>query len=170
VWVYICTGDDFLSSVYVVSFSLIFEVNSLSWLNLVKERSFLCGDLITRPEESYRLWCLVVCDLETSWMRTPWPTGRLLRQTKERMEKSLCFCAVETEFLSIIQMILNQAHMAKWDKLLPSRHCSHTVHYSHSISGSIDFSLWFARHFEDWLTCMVFKQFVPRSKHILFQL
>jgi hypothetical protein len=22
--------------------------------------------LITRPEESYRLWCVVVCDLETS--------------------------------------------------------------------------------------------------------
>jgi hypothetical protein len=26
----------------------------------------LCGELITRPEESYRLWCVVVCDLETS--------------------------------------------------------------------------------------------------------
>ena len=26
----------------------------------------LCDDLITRPEESYRLWCVVVCDLETS--------------------------------------------------------------------------------------------------------
>jgi len=22
--------------------------------------------MITRPEESYRLWCVVVCDLETS--------------------------------------------------------------------------------------------------------
>ena len=35
----------------------------------------LCDELITRPEESYRLWCVVVCDLETSWMRRPWPTG-----------------------------------------------------------------------------------------------
>jgi hypothetical protein len=26
----------------------------------------LCDELIARPEESYRLWCLVVCDLETS--------------------------------------------------------------------------------------------------------
>ena len=25
----------------------------------------LCVGLITRPEESYRLWCVVVCDLET---------------------------------------------------------------------------------------------------------
>ena len=30
----------------------------------------LCNELITRPEESYRLWC-VVCDLETSRMRRP---------------------------------------------------------------------------------------------------
>ena len=34
----------------------------------------LCDELITRPEESYRLWCVIVCDLETSWMRRPWPT------------------------------------------------------------------------------------------------
>jgi hypothetical protein len=26
-------------------------------------------ELITRPEDSCRLWCVVVCDLETSWMR-----------------------------------------------------------------------------------------------------
>jgi len=25
----------------------------------------LCDELITRSEESYRLWCVVVCDLET---------------------------------------------------------------------------------------------------------
>ena len=24
----------------------------------------LCDELITLPEESYRLWCVVVCDLE----------------------------------------------------------------------------------------------------------
>ena len=26
----------------------------------------LCDELITRPEESYRLWCVIVCDQETS--------------------------------------------------------------------------------------------------------
>ena len=26
----------------------------------------LCDEVITRPEESYRLWRVVVCDLETS--------------------------------------------------------------------------------------------------------
>ena len=29
----------------------------------------LCDELITPPEESYGLWCVVVCDVETSWMR-----------------------------------------------------------------------------------------------------
>jgi len=31
----------------------------------------LCDELITRPEESYRLCCVVVCDLETSRMGAP---------------------------------------------------------------------------------------------------
>ena len=36
----------------------------------------LCDELITRPEESYRLWCVVMCNLETSlmfrlWVRIP---------------------------------------------------------------------------------------------------
>ena len=26
----------------------------------------ICDELITRPEESYRLWCVVVCDIETT--------------------------------------------------------------------------------------------------------
>ena len=29
----------------------------------------LCDELITHPEESYRLYCVVECDLETSRMR-----------------------------------------------------------------------------------------------------
>jgi hypothetical protein len=32
----------------------------------------LCDGLITRPEESYRLWCVVVCDLETSRIGAPY--------------------------------------------------------------------------------------------------
>ena len=33
----------------------------------------LCDELITRPEESYRLCRVVVSDLETSRMGRPWP-------------------------------------------------------------------------------------------------
>jgi hypothetical protein len=34
----------------------------------------LCDELTINAEESYRLWCVVECDLEASWM-WPWPTG-----------------------------------------------------------------------------------------------
>ena len=34
----------------------------------------LCNELIAHPEESYWLWCIILCDLETSRMRRPWPT------------------------------------------------------------------------------------------------
>jgi hypothetical protein len=32
----------------------------------------LCNELIARPEESYRLCCVVVCDLETSRISAPY--------------------------------------------------------------------------------------------------
>ena len=33
----------------------------------------LCDGPIPRPEEPYRLCCVIVCDLQTSRMRQPWP-------------------------------------------------------------------------------------------------
>jgi hypothetical protein len=33
----------------------------------------LCDGPITRPEESCRLWCVIVCDVETAGMRRSWP-------------------------------------------------------------------------------------------------
>jgi len=45
----------------------------------------LCDELITRPEKSYRLWCVFVCDLETSRMRRPWPAlGRSVTANKKK--------------------------------------------------------------------------------------
>jgi hypothetical protein len=32
-----------------------------------------CDGPITRAEESYRLCCVIVCGIETSRMRRPWP-------------------------------------------------------------------------------------------------
>ena len=50
----------------------------------------ICDELITRPEESYRLWCVVVCDLETSKMRRPWPTlGRSAKENKQNKLRSI---------------------------------------------------------------------------------
>ena len=58
----------------------------------------LCDELIPRPEESYRLWCVIVCDLETQWMRGPWPAlGR--RTTKKK--KLLMIWAVLCYIISL---------------------------------------------------------------------
>ena len=52
----------------------------------------LCDELITRPEESYRLWCVAVRDQETSRMRRPWPAlGRSAtggKKYQNKVEKS----------------------------------------------------------------------------------
>jgi len=47
----------------------------------------LCDELITRPEETYRLCCVVVCDLETSRMGAPYIYDSRLRVKYE------CKCA-----------------------------------------------------------------------------
>ena len=45
-----------------------------------------CDELMTRPEESYRLCCVVMCDQETSRMGRPWPTlGRSATEKKKLM-------------------------------------------------------------------------------------
>jgi hypothetical protein len=55
----------------------------------------LCFELITVPEESYRLWPVVVCDLEISWMRRPCPIGGCRAKTNKQTNKhfwySKCF-------------------------------------------------------------------------------
>jgi hypothetical protein len=42
----------------------------------------LCDKLITRPEGSYQMWC-VVCDLDTSWRRRPWTTTGYCTKNKQ---------------------------------------------------------------------------------------
>jgi hypothetical protein len=43
----------------------------------------LCDGLITRPEKSCRLCCVIVCDLETSRMRRLKPASGLSKPIKE---------------------------------------------------------------------------------------
>jgi len=44
----------------------------------------LCDGVITRPEESYRLWYVGLCDVETSWMRRLWPLGAVVPNKQNR--------------------------------------------------------------------------------------
>jgi hypothetical protein len=47
-----------------------YSIGRLSVVSVVYlSRRGLCDGLITRPEESYRLWCVLVCDLKTSRLR-----------------------------------------------------------------------------------------------------
>jgi len=57
----------------------------------------LCDELITRPEESYRLWCVVVCDLKTSRMRRPWPA--LGRSATEKKNCTVCLQCVWSNWI-----------------------------------------------------------------------
>jgi hypothetical protein len=57
----------------------------------------LCDKLITCPEESYRLWCVVECDLQTSRMRKPWPAlGRSATKKKSQTIRLLVYFNVST--------------------------------------------------------------------------
>src|SRR5215475_12796302 len=52
----------------------------------------LCDELTTRPEESYRLCCVVVCDLETSRIGAPYIYNvRLLRVKLYHVRLAHCF-------------------------------------------------------------------------------
>ena len=66
----------------------------------------LCDEMITRPEESYRLWCVVVCDLEISRLRRPWTAlGHSAKKKKcdqSRVHKFGRQVAVVTKFCMVV--------------------------------------------------------------------
>jgi len=62
----------------------------------------LCDGLITRPEESYRMCCVVVCDLETSRIGAPYIYNvRLLRvNTLYKVFTLRLFASVSYRYIS----------------------------------------------------------------------
>jgi hypothetical protein len=60
----------------------------------------LCDELIIRTEEHYRLWCFVVCDLETSWMRRPWHTGRSVAPKINKKTKISLYSVTQSQLLA----------------------------------------------------------------------
>ena len=62
----------------------------------------LCDEVITRPEESYRLCCVVVCDLETSRMGAPYiyDISRLSFKHVNYFLFYLTFSSVTRQYLS----------------------------------------------------------------------
>jgi len=80
----------------------------------------LCDELITRPEDSYQLRCIVVCDLETSLMRGPWPTAGCCAQNKH---KTVIQFARAVSFLIITA--LDSRCVSCQLSLRNKRHCLH---------------------------------------------
>ena len=59
----------------------------------------LCDELITCPEEPYRLWWVVACDLETSWIRRPWSNGGAVEPKQTNKETNRAIRTVEADVL-----------------------------------------------------------------------
>jgi hypothetical protein len=74
----------------------------------------LCEELITHPEESYWLWCVVVCDLETWWMRRPWPTGSCRAKNKQNSQRVICIlytiCTDIQKYANTTLLVTNSKH------------------------------------------------------------
>ena len=66
----------------------------------------LCDELITRPEESYRLCCVVVCDLETSRMGAPYvyDISRLRVKVPKRFCISHLDCCCKGSLIMLIDI------------------------------------------------------------------
>ena len=60
----------------------------------------LCDELITRPEESYRLCCVVVCDLEISRMGAP-----SIYDISRLRVKYVIYCKIKITFVTPVLLI-----------------------------------------------------------------
>ena len=96
-----------------------------------------CDELITRPEESYRLWCVVVCDLETSWMRRPWPTWDWRAKNKHYYYYYYYYYYYHHQHFSIFSLIVVIYSVIPWCDFFTS------VLYFRSLHVSGVFSLCF---------------------------
>ena len=112
----------------------------------------LCDELITRPEESYRVWCVVECDLENSWSRRPWSTGGCRAQNKQTNKQNVADKFVvkpQTRLAWFQAFAANQIRtalfraMTQGVEIIPYRRFG-TINRSH-LQGSI-IQKWFFSH------------------------
>jgi len=64
----------------------------------------LCDELITRPEESYRLCCVVVCDLETSRIGAPYIYDISSLRVNDTLSNAVFYGPVRYRRLCIVGM------------------------------------------------------------------
>jgi hypothetical protein len=95
------------------------------WIAVLCECCVLSGrglydEPITRPEESYRLWCVVVCDLETSWDHSPrWAaekTWTLLFIRPRVFNPAVYWCGnlSSTNFVGYDKFLFHERYVSCW--------------------------------------------------------
>jgi hypothetical protein len=104
----------------------------------------LCDGLITQPEESYRLWCVVVCDLETLWMRRPWPAGgcsaknkQTNKQTNRKKDAGMVSCNNRVNGSSETSVNTNQPHKFSKEFFFPNYCLTRILFNKHNYLQSI---------------------------------
>jgi hypothetical protein len=63
----------------------------------------LCDDLITGPEESYRLWCVVLCDLEN--LKNEEAMTRVGSQRHRKKCSKLSYFCIKTAFMLLVGLV-----------------------------------------------------------------
>ena len=100
----------------------------LMFLNHTQRRSTVgrtpLDELITRPEESYRLCCVVVCDLETSRMGAPYIYN--ISRLRVNSRNSGCLWSLFSNRISIIRIFFISG---SFSVRLNMSKCSSTVLY-----------------------------------------
>jgi hypothetical protein len=90
----------------------------LLWVLCVVSGRGLCDGLITRPEEYYRLWCVLVCDHVTSGMRRL----KHVKLPATGLDRPLGFQEVETpEFLDNRHMKVVRSSAIRNGRLYPQK-------------------------------------------------
>jgi hypothetical protein len=82
----------------------------------------LCDELITRPEKSCRLWCIVMCDLETSGIRRPW--AALGRSATKKKQVLCCSNFIFDDLMNRYLLCTSDLTGGKNQSVLPNKlHC-----------------------------------------------
>jgi hypothetical protein len=92
----------------------------------------LCDGLITRPEESYRLCCVIVCDLETSRMRRLKPARVVNASRGRRLMSSgtcecMCFMVTMVSRCSVTKTTTNTAIFNPFNQSEQDKQCTYNV-------------------------------------------
>ena len=72
----------------------------------------LCDELITRPEESYRLWCVVVCDLENLKNEKAMTRVGSQRHRNKKSAAHITQCWTESLVIQLLEMTWDGAFVS----------------------------------------------------------